>query len=31
MKPLCYQGIDRIAYLILLAYLALLIAMRVLL
>lgn len=28
MKPLCYQGIDRIAYLILLAYLALLIAMR---
>lgn len=31
MKPLCYQGIDRIAYLILLAYLVLLIAMRVLL
>ena len=31
MKSLCYQGIDRIAYLILLAYLALLIAMRVLL
>lgn len=31
MKPLCYQGIDRIAYLILLVYLALLIAMRVLL
>ena len=31
MKPLCYQGIDRIAYLILFAYLVLLIAMRVLL
>ena len=31
MKPLCYQGIDRIAYLILLPYLVLLIAMRVLL
>lgn len=31
MKPLCYQGIDRIAYLILLAYLALLIALRILL
>ena len=31
MKPLRYQGIDRTAYLILLAYLALLTAMRVLL
>lgn len=31
MKPLCYQNIDRIAYLVLILYLALLIALRILL
>lgn len=31
MKPLCYQNIDRIAYLVLILYLTLLIALRILL